>query len=54
MIIFILTLDIGKYLDRFLNGGATVIATIMLAVSFVMLFAINGLQSWSSKRLGHV
>ena len=26
----------------------------LVAVSFVMLFAINGLQSWSSKRLGHV
>jgi sulfate transport system permease protein len=41
-------------LEEFDYGGATVIATIMLAVSFVMLFAINGLQSWSSKRLGHV
>jgi sulfate transport system permease protein len=41
-------------LEEFDYGGATVIATIMLAVSFVMLFAINGLQSWSRGRLGHV
>ena len=33
--------------------GATVIATIMLAISFLTLFAINGLQAYSRRRFGH-
>jgi sulfate/thiosulfate transport system permease protein len=41
-------------LEEFDYGGATVIATVMLAISFVMLFVINGLQSWSGKRYGNV
>jgi sulfate transport system permease protein len=41
-------------LEEFDYGGATVIATIMLAVSFLLLFAINHMQSWSRRRLGHV
>jgi sulfate transport system permease protein len=40
-------------LEEFDYGGATVIATVMLAISFAMLFAINGLQSWSRKKYGN-
>ena len=40
-------------LEEFDYGGATVIATVMLALSFAMLFAINGLQSWSRKKYGN-
>jgi sulfate/thiosulfate transport system permease protein len=41
-------------LEEFDYGGATVIATVMLAVSFLLLFAINKLQAWSRRRLGDV
>jgi sulfate transport system permease protein len=41
-------------LEEFDYGGATVIATVMLAVSFLLLFAINKLQAWSRRRLGNV
>ncbi|MFO1121349.1 MAG: sulfate ABC transporter permease subunit CysT [Hyphomicrobiales bacterium] len=41
-------------LEEFDYGGATVIATVMLAISFAMLLVINKLQSWSRARLGHV
>ncbi len=34
--------------------GATVIATIMLAISFTALLVINLLQAWSRKRFGYV
>jgi sulfate transport system permease protein len=34
-------------------AGATAIATIMLVISFVMLFVINLLQAWSRKWFGH-
>ncbi|UVF20445.1 sulfate ABC transporter permease subunit CysT [Microvirga terrae] len=34
--------------------GATVIATIMLAISFAALLVINLLQAWSRRRFGHV
>jgi sulfate/thiosulfate transport system permease protein len=34
--------------------GATVIATIMLAISFSALLLINLLQAWSRRRFGHV
>jgi sulfate/thiosulfate transport system permease protein len=40
-------------LSEFDYTGATVIATIMLALSFAMLFAINLLQAWSRRRFGH-
>ncbi|GGC63042.1 sulfate ABC transporter permease subunit CysT [Chelatococcus reniformis] len=40
-------------LSEFDYTGATVIATIMLALAFVMLFAINLLQAWSRRRFGH-
>ncbi len=41
-------------LEEFDYGGATVIATVMLAISFAMLFLINALQSWSRKKYGNV
>jgi sulfate transport system permease protein len=40
-------------LEEFNYTGATVIATIMLAISFLTLFAINGLQAYSRRRFGH-
>ena len=41
-------------LQEFDYAGATAIATIMLAISFVLLLVINLLQAWSRRRLGHV
>jgi sulfate/thiosulfate transport system permease protein len=41
-------------LEEFDYGGATVIATVMLAISFAMLFLINALQSWSRRKYGNV
>jgi sulfate/thiosulfate transport system permease protein len=41
-------------LEEFNYTAATVIATIMLAISFVMLFIINGIQNWSQRRFGNV
>jgi len=41
-------------LEEYDYDGATAIAAIMLAVSFVMLFVINATQSWSRRRLGLV
>ena len=41
-------------LEEFDYGGATVIATLMLAIAFAMLFLINALQSWSRKKYGNV
>jgi sulfate transport system permease protein len=40
-------------LDEFNYPGATAIAVIMLALAFVILFAINLIQAWSRRRLGH-
>lgn len=40
-------------LEEYDYTGATVIATIMLAISFLTLLAINGLQAYSRKRFGH-
>ena len=33
-------------------AGATAVASVMLAISFVLLLIINGLQSWQRKRSG--
>ena len=44
-------LIIGK-LEQFDFLGATAIAVVMLVISFVMLFAINLIQWWSSRRHG--
>ena len=41
-------------LEEFDYGGATVIATVMLAISFLLLFIINALQAWSRKKYGNV
>jgi sulfate transport system permease protein len=37
-------------LEQYDYGGATAIATVMLALSFVMLLAINALQGWRTRR----
>ncbi|WP_035060533.1 sulfate ABC transporter permease subunit CysT [Andreprevotia chitinilytica] len=39
-------------LEQYDYLGATAIAVVMLGVSFLLLFVINGLQWWSAKRLG--
>lgn len=41
-------------LEEFDYGGATVIATVMLAISFALLFLINALQAWSRKKHGNL
>lgn len=41
-------------LEEFDYGGATVIATLMLAISFAMLFLINAIQGWSRTKHGNV
>ncbi len=38
-------------LEQYDYPGATAVAVVMLAISFVLLLVINGLQGWSSKRL---
>ena len=40
-------------LEEFDYAGATVIATVMLLIAFVILFIINVLQSWQRKRFGN-
>lgn len=40
-------------LEQFDYAGATAIATIMLALSFLVLLAVNLIEAWSRKRLGH-
>ncbi|MDP5240794.1 sulfate ABC transporter permease subunit CysT [Uliginosibacterium sp. 31-16] len=39
-------------LEQYDYTGATGIAAVMLLVSFVLLFIINGLQAWSTRRIG--
>lgn len=39
-------------LEQYDYTGATAIAVVMLVFSFIMLLAINGLQSWSARRTG--
>jgi len=41
-------------LEQYDYAGATGVATIMLAISFVALLVINLIQAWSRKRFGHV
>ena len=41
-------------LSEFDYGGAAAIATIMLAISFLTLLAINLIQAWSRRRFGYV
>ncbi len=40
-------------LEEFNYAGATAIASIMLVISFTMLFIINLIQAWSRRRFGH-
>ena len=40
-------------LEQFDYSGATAIALVMLSMSFVLLLAINALQSWTSRRLAN-
>ncbi len=40
-------------LEEFDYAGATVIASVMLAISFALLMVINKLQAWSRRRLGN-
>jgi sulfate/thiosulfate transport system permease protein len=40
-------------LQEFNYVGATVIASVMLLISFAILFAINLIQAWSRRRYGH-
>jgi sulfate/thiosulfate transport system permease protein len=40
-------------LEEFDYAGATVIATVMLLISFTLLLIINVLQSWQRKRFGN-
>jgi len=37
-------------LEQYDYAGATAIASVMLLISFVLLLAINGLQSWGQRR----
>lgn len=41
-------------LEEFDYVGATAIATIMLAISFVMFLSINLIQAWARRRFGYV
>jgi sulfate transport system permease protein len=38
-------------LQQYDYAGATAVAFVLMAISFVLLLAINGLQSWSARRL---
>lgn len=40
-------------LEEFNYAGATAVAAVMLAISFVMLLVINLIQAWSRRRFGH-
>jgi sulfate transport system permease protein len=40
-------------LEEFDYASATAVATIMLALSFVILLLVNLIESWSRRRLGH-
>ena len=39
-------------LEQFDYAGAAAVAVVLLAISFVLLLAINGLQVWTARRLG--
>jgi sulfate transport system permease protein len=40
-------------LEEYNYAAATAVATMMLAISFAMLFAINLIQAWSRRRYGY-
>jgi sulfate transport system permease protein len=39
-------------LEQYDYAGATAIAAVMLVASFALLFLVNGLQAWSTRRIG--
>ncbi|HSI73191.1 MAG TPA: sulfate ABC transporter permease subunit CysT [Fimbriimonas sp.] len=39
-------------LEQYDYAGATAVASVMLIASFVLLLIINGLQAWTSRRIG--
>ena len=41
-------------LEQYDYAGATAVAAVMLVISFILLFAINGFQWWTNRRLGLV
>ncbi len=41
-------------LEEFDYAGATVIATLMLSISFALLFLVNQLQAWGQRKIGIV
>jgi len=43
---------ISRRLEEYDYAGATTIAVVMLLISFVLLFLINLLQAWASRRTG--
>jgi len=54
MVSEITPLAIITKLEQYDYAGATAVAVAMLAVSFVLLLAINALQAWTRRRLGAV
>jgi sulfate transport system permease protein len=41
-------------LEEFDYSGAAAIATLMLAISFVLFLTVNLIQAWARRRMGHV
>jgi sulfate transport system permease protein len=37
-------------LEQYDYTGATAVALVMLVISFVLLFIVNGLQAWASNK----
>jgi sulfate transport system permease protein len=54
MVSEITPLIIVSKLEQYDYAGATAVATVMLAISFVLLLLINALQIWQRKRSGGV
>lgn len=52
MVSEIAPLMIISKLEQYDYAGATAIASVMLALSFLLLLAINGLQAWTAYRTG--
>ncbi|MBK6879668.1 MAG: sulfate ABC transporter permease subunit CysT [Elusimicrobia bacterium] len=48
----IVPLLIMTRLEQYDTGGAAALATVLLLVSFVLLFSINALQAWARRRQG--
>ncbi|MEQ1599871.1 MAG: sulfate ABC transporter permease subunit CysT [Methylotenera sp.] len=41
-------------LEQYDYAGATAVAAVMLVISFILLFTINGFQWWSNRHLGNL